>query len=284
MLFSRRFPISSCSISYAFSNKYFCSALRKKQWRDLHLKTADGKVVQGHKVAIVRASDLLERLFIKTPSKREVSLPFPEAVVKAALRYCYNGSYCIDPSFKSEWDLEESGKDASNMEYHFKVLQLAVHMGMPKLEELAGKQLKAGLRSGTFGPKLYAKLQEVPVKKNKKVHVQEVPFAVTEAVIEGGARVVKKKVDDGMDLNKAFHEAADTIDTRFLAELIQAIGNALGQQFCLYLRCPNCACQIRSKEADAEHFVCAREDCGGEGKQPLGQLLLDDRIPNVIAA
>jgi len=261
------------------------SAFRKNLYKDLTLKPSTGGAIKIHKVVIVPQSEFLTKIFIKTPKKSDVVIPFPNPIVKAAVRYCYNGSYPFDAQFQSEWNLDNAGKGATDIEFHFKVLQAAAFLGMTKLEELAGNNLKNGLKKGSFGDELFAKLQEIPApakkagdKKggDKKAPTIEVPFAVTEAIIEGGARTVKTQVDGGVDINTAFHAAARTIDSRYLADFIQAVGNSLGQQFRLYLRCPNCACHIRSKEGGSKDFACIRDDCGKQSS--LGELLLDERV------
>jgi hypothetical protein len=258
--------------------------MSKGMFKDLTLKATD-TTVKAHKLVLAPQSEFLMKSFIKHPSKKDIAIPFNGSILRALVRYSYQGNYLVDSRFESEWKLKHTGAGASDMEYHFKVLQLAMFMGMPKLEELAGQKLKNGLKTGKFGDELLAKLQELPPKKagDKKSPAPEVPFAVTEAVIEGGARTVKQQVDHGLELNAAFHSAARSIDSRFLADFIQCVGNALGQQFRLYLRCPNCACHIRSKEGGSKDFACIRDDCGQKGKSALGHLLPDDRIANPFA-
>jgi hypothetical protein len=254
-------------------------------FKDLTLKATDAVTVKVHKLVVAPQSEFLMKSFTKHPSKKDITVPFAGPILRALVRYSYQGNYLVDSRFEGEWKLKNAGTGASDMEYHFKVLQLAIFMGMPKLEELAGQKLKNGLKNGKFGDQLFIKLQELPPKKagDKKGPAPEVPFAVTEAVIEGGARAVKQQVDNGVELNTAFHSAARTIDSRFLADFIQSVGNALGQQFRLYLRCPNCACHIRSKEGGSKDFACIRDDCGQKDKSALGHLLPDDRIANPFA-
>lgn len=250
---------------------YIFRAQQDRLFQDLTLKAPD-KAIRVHKIIVCPPSAFLTKKTAKTPKKGEISVDVPGAILSGIVKYLYCGSYAVPKSYKPLWDLKDDCDDDSalKVEYHFKMLQAATTLGIPKLEALAGKNLKAQLQDGPYSDSLYAKLQEVPKKT-------EMPFAVAEAIIDSQARKVKQAVEEGgEDINSAFHKAGRVVASRYLADYIQAVGNALGKQFRLYLRCPNCACVIRGKEDNSNDFVCIREDCGV--KKSLGQLLLDERL------
>jgi hypothetical protein len=111
-------------------------------------------------------------------------------------------------------------------------------------------------------------LQETSGRKDA-----EPPMAIVDAVIEMQARNVKYNMDvKGMGMNEAFHQASGPVRSLYVVDFIQAAGEVLGVRLHNYLRCPHCACSIRSKNVVSNRVMCTRNDCKAGNR--LGELVV----------
>lgn len=246
-------------------------SVRTGNYTDLALKSADGKLIKKvHKCVVCPQSVVWTKIVEKAPKKAEIVTKYQPAILSATVNWCYTGRYSFSSVFESQWTFSAMTDGKREVEFHFRVFQAATELGIEELKIQAVRNLKARLVHEPDSNDVAFWLQKTSGRKDA-----EPPMAIIDAIIEMQARNVKYNMDvKGLGMNEAFHKASGPVQSPYLIDFIQATGEVLGVRLHNYLRCPHCACIIRSKNSAANRVMCTRKDCEAENR--LGELVVKE--------